>query len=45
MALARMRTIPTERPLLVGKVVPTFVDREMSCSQHGGSPTAVILVF
>jgi hypothetical protein len=27
------------------KLVPTFADRGMSRSQHGGSPTAVISVF
>jgi hypothetical protein len=26
-ALARERTVPTERPPLVGEVVPTFADR------------------
>jgi hypothetical protein len=25
---------------LAVKLVPTFADRELSCGQHGGSPTA-----
>jgi hypothetical protein len=30
---------------LSAKLVPTFVDRRVSCSQHGGSPMVVISVF
>jgi hypothetical protein len=35
-ALVRERTIPTERPSLVG-IMPTFADRVVSRGQHGGS--------
>jgi hypothetical protein len=44
-ALVRERTIPTERPPLVGEVSPTFADREVSHGQCDGSPTAVISIF
>jgi hypothetical protein len=44
--LVRKRTIPTERPPLVDKIlVSTFVDRGVSRGQRGGSPTAVNLSF
>jgi hypothetical protein len=44
--LVRERTIPTERPPLVDEIlVPTFVDRGVSCGQRGGSPTVVNLSF
>jgi hypothetical protein len=36
------RSIPTERPSLVGEVNANFADRAVSRSQRGGSPTAVI---
>jgi hypothetical protein len=40
------RTIPTERPPLVGEIlVPTFADRGVSRGQRGGSPTVVNLKF
>jgi hypothetical protein len=42
--VVRKRTIPTERPPLVDKIlVPTFVDRGVSRRQRGGSPTVVNL--
>jgi hypothetical protein len=42
----RERTIPTERPSLVGEVSEkTFTDRGVSRSQRGGSRTAAISVF
>jgi hypothetical protein len=44
-ALVRERTIPTERPRLSAKLVPTFADRGLWHDQCGGSPTAVISVF
>jgi hypothetical protein len=44
-ALVRERTIPTERPPLVGEVSANFADRGVSHGQCGGSPTAVISVF
>jgi hypothetical protein len=41
-SLVRERTIPTERPPLVGaKLVPTSAHRGLSRIQSGGSPTAV----
>jgi hypothetical protein len=43
--LVRRRTIPTERPPLVGEIVPTFADRGVSRGQPGGSPTVVNLSF
>jgi hypothetical protein len=43
--LVRERTIPTERPRLSAKLVPTFADRGVSRNQRGGSPTAVISVY
>jgi hypothetical protein len=40
--LVRERTIPTDRPPLVGEIlVSTFVDRGVSRGQRGGSPTVV----
>jgi hypothetical protein len=36
-ALVLERTIPTERPPLSVKLVPTFADRGVSRSQRGGS--------
>jgi hypothetical protein len=44
-ALVRERTITSERQPLSAKLVPTFADRVVSCSQSGGFPTAVISVF
>jgi hypothetical protein len=44
MVLVRERTIPIDRRLSP-KLVPTSTDRGVSRSQHGGSPTAVILGF
>jgi hypothetical protein len=41
MALVRERTIPTERPPLVGEVSANFSDRGVSRGQREGSPTAV----
>jgi hypothetical protein len=44
--LVRERTIPTERPSLMDEIlVPTFVDRGVSRSQRGRSPTVVNLSF
>jgi hypothetical protein len=44
--LFRERTIPTERPPLVDKILmPTFVDRGVSRGQCGGYPTVVNLSF
>jgi hypothetical protein len=40
-ALFRQRTIPTERPPLVGEVVPTFADS----GQRNGLPRPLISVF
>jgi hypothetical protein len=37
-ASVRERTIPPERSPLVGEVVPTFADREVSSGQRDGSP-------
>ena len=37
-ALVRERTIPTERPPLVGEVVPTFAGRGVSRGQRNESP-------
>jgi hypothetical protein len=36
--------LPKHRPL-TAKLVPTFADRRVSCSQYGGSHTAVTSVF
>jgi hypothetical protein len=36
-ALVRERTIPTERPPLVGEVSANFVDKGVSIGQRGGS--------
>jgi hypothetical protein len=36
--LVRKRTIPTERPTLVGKIVPNFADRGVSHGRRCGSP-------
>jgi hypothetical protein len=45
-ALVRKRSIPTERPPLVDKIlVPPFVDSGMSRGQRGGSLTVVNLSF
>jgi hypothetical protein len=44
-ALVRERTIPKERPPLVGEVSANFGDIEVSRNQRRGSPTAVISVF
>jgi hypothetical protein len=44
-ALVRERTIPTERPPLVGEVSANLVDRRVSHGQCGGFPTAVISVL
>jgi hypothetical protein len=45
-ALFRMRTIPTERPPLVGEVNAIFfANRGVSRGQLGGSLTAVFSVF
>jgi hypothetical protein len=44
-ALVRERTIPTERPPLVGEVTAKFADRGVSRSQRSESPTAAIPVF
>jgi hypothetical protein len=38
MALVRERTIPAERPPLVGEVSANFCDRGVSHDQFGGSP-------
>jgi hypothetical protein len=44
--LVRKRTIPTERPPLVGDILlPTFAVRGMSRGQYGGSLTVVNLSF
>jgi hypothetical protein len=44
--LVRKRTIPTEQlPLVDENLMPTFVEREVSRGQHGGSPTVVNLSF
>jgi hypothetical protein len=43
-ALVRERTMPTERPPLVGEVVPTFADRGVAWSAQR-IPTVVILGF
>jgi hypothetical protein len=45
MALVRKRTIPTERPPLVGEVVPTFADRGVLRGQRNGSPRPLISVL
>jgi hypothetical protein len=44
-SLVRKRTISTKRSRLSAKLVPTFADREVSRSQRGVYPTAVISVF
>jgi hypothetical protein len=43
-ALVRYRTMPTERPPLLGEVVPTFADREC-CSVSATDPPGRILGF
>jgi hypothetical protein len=44
-ALVFELTVPTERPRrLSAKLVPAFVDRVVSRSQHGGSPTGLTLL-
>jgi hypothetical protein len=45
MVSVRERTIPTERPPLVGEVCANFANRGVSRSQRGGYHTAVITVF
>jgi hypothetical protein len=37
--------MPSERPPLSAKLIPTFTDRGVSRSHRGGSPMAVISVF
>ena len=45
-ALVRERTIPTERPPLVGEVSANFfADRGVSRGQRNGSPRPLISVF
>ena len=44
-ALVRERTIPTERPPRLAKLVPTFADRGVSRGQRNGSPRPLISVF
>jgi hypothetical protein len=44
-ALVRERTVPTERPQLLGEVSVSFANRGLSHSQHDRSPTAVISIF
>jgi hypothetical protein len=46
-ALARKRTIPTERPLLVGEVsaILFFLRIEVSRGQRSGSPRPLISIF
>jgi hypothetical protein len=44
MALVRERTIPTERPPLVGEVSTNFANRRVS-RQRDGSSTAVISAY
>jgi hypothetical protein len=43
--LVRKRTRPTERPSLVGDLVPTFAVMGVSRGQSGGSPTVINLSF
>jgi hypothetical protein len=43
-ALVRERTIPTERPPLVGEVSANFCGQRVSRGQRGGSLTAVISI-
>jgi hypothetical protein len=44
-AWVRERTVPTERPQLVGEVSANFCGYRVSHGQRDGSPTAVISVF
>jgi hypothetical protein len=44
-ALVRERTMPTERPPLVGEVVPTFADRRELRGQRNGFPRSLISIF
>jgi hypothetical protein len=44
-ASVRERTIPTERPPLVGDVSANFCEKMLPRDQRDGSPTAVISVF
>jgi hypothetical protein len=41
-ALAREQTMPTERPPLVGEVVPNFADRGVVRGQRNGFPRSLI---
>jgi hypothetical protein len=45
LVLVRERTIPTERPTLVGEVSANFLGQNVSRSQRRGSPTAVFSAF
>jgi hypothetical protein len=44
-ALVRYRTMPIERPPLVGEVVPTFADRRVLRGQRNGSPQSLVSAF
>jgi hypothetical protein len=44
-ALVRERTMPTERPPLVGEVVPTFADRECCVVSATDSLRSLISIF
>jgi hypothetical protein len=44
-ALVRKRTIPTERPTLVGEVSANFCGERVSRGQRNGSPRPLISVF
>lgn len=44
-ALLRKRTIPIEQPLLVGELVSTFGDREVSRGHRGGSSSAITSIL
>jgi hypothetical protein len=44
-ALVSERTIPTERPQLVGEVVSTFAGWRVSRGQRNGFPRSLISVF
>jgi hypothetical protein len=44
-ALVRKRTIPTERPPLVGEVSATFSGERVSRGQRNESPRPLISVF
>jgi hypothetical protein len=44
-ALVRERSMPTERPPLVGEVVPTFCGQRVSRGQRNVFPRSLISVF